>query len=155
MGTAFARLAAKARLRNGSPRCHERRLFRSYRDLFWNAQWSTVRLSRRRPQLAKNSRWLAFRRLHSNCFRRLRRGGGDSTSTRPFRLGSRKVSVVQRQIALAGPAGVAFKKEELIVPVTFHIPGALREFTGGGPRTWTQQNPQHLFCRLFPLFFLH
>lgn len=46
-------------------------------------------------------------------------------------------------------------KEEMIVPVTFHIPGALREFTGGRSQVEIETSPTTLADALSALWSLY
>ena len=56
---------------------------------------------------------------------------------------------------ICGHTPVASSQKELIMPVTFHIPGALREFTGGRGKVEIESSPRTLGAAFSALWILY
>ncbi len=98
--------------------------------------------------MAKDSRWAAISGLHTQCS-----GRGCLWRVR--------IKIVQRIARdfvpneICNDAQVASNEKGLIVPVTFHIPGALREFTAGHSKVEIEDSPATLADALSVLWILY
>lgn len=88
---------------------------------------------RRGKNLEQNPRWTAGNCL---CAERIDRGWGGGCWPDPARY-TASVFLSKKRSNVKPLA----EKKKIIVPVTFHIPGPLREFSGGCSRVTVEQSP--------------
>ena len=104
--------------------------------------------------LAKDSRRTAINRLRTQCsFRSLWRFACRYAKSARLDYNSNEIPG-DEQIAPDFNNRIASHKE-VIVPVTFHIPGALREFTGGHSRVEIEAAPATVADALAALWILY
>lgn len=147
LGAARSRLAAKTGLRNGLARCHDGRFARSGGNFLRHKKRATLWLVRRGKNLEQNPRWTA---LNCLCAERIYRGW-----VGVFRPDRARYSASVFVSKKRSPAKPLAAKKKIIVPVTFHIPGPLREFTGGRSRVTVEPSPVTLAEALAALWRLH
>jgi molybdopterin converting factor small subunit len=107
--------------------------------------------------MAKDTRRVAVGGLPTQCSVRGRLGRLAAGVVQAHALNSLSLeTVVDAQVASLTPnPQVACDKEGMIVPVTFHIPGALREFTAGRSKVEIERSPTTLADALAALWTLY